>query len=74
MAGSDQVEQALASGSAMDVAQIAETTRLAQADVERALGDLERQGRVIPAHGGRWALRPTQLEDEETDAQPAEPV
>jgi DNA-binding IclR family transcriptional regulator len=62
----ERVEEALSRGTAMTVPEVAESTQLSQAEVERALADLEGAGRVIPAHGGRWGLPPTRLEDEPT--------
>jgi DNA-binding IclR family transcriptional regulator len=67
----DRVEQALSRGTAMLVSELAATTQLPESDIEQALVELEREGRVIPAHGGRWGLPPTDLEDRPTD-QPGE--
>ena len=63
----DRVEQALSRGTAMLVSELASSTQLPESDVEHALLELERDGRVIPAHGGRWGLPPTDLEDRATD-------
>jgi DNA-binding IclR family transcriptional regulator len=68
----DRVEQALSRGTAMLVSELAQTTQLPETEIEEALVSLEREGRVIPAHGGRWGLPPTDLQDRETD-QPGEP-